>query len=93
MAVKAACDTIRDRIAEFLAGDHQADPARSALPRGTCMSAARRSPLPRRCSAPTGRVSLSATGFYKTPDIEWDRIAGRGRPFFYFAMASPAARW
>jgi xanthine dehydrogenase large subunit len=31
------------------------------------------------------RVSLSATGFYKTPKIEWDRIAGRGRPFFYFA--------
>jgi xanthine dehydrogenase large subunit len=31
------------------------------------------------------RVSLSATGFYRTPKIEWDRIAGRGRPFFYFA--------
>jgi xanthine dehydrogenase large subunit len=35
-----------------------------------------------------GRVSLSATGFYKTPDIEWDRIAGRGRPFFYFAQGA-----
>ncbi|MFW2587980.1 xanthine dehydrogenase molybdopterin binding subunit [Sagittula sp. SSi028] len=32
-----------------------------------------------------GRVSLSATGFYKTPDISWDRKAGQGRPFYYFA--------
>jgi xanthine dehydrogenase large subunit len=31
------------------------------------------------------RVSLSATGFYKTPDLAWDRKAGTGRPFFYFA--------
>jgi len=35
-----------------------------------------------------GRVSLSSTGFYKTPDIEWDRIAGRGMPFFYFAQGA-----
>jgi xanthine dehydrogenase large subunit len=31
------------------------------------------------------RISLSATGFYKTPEIVWDRIKGQGRPFFYFA--------
>jgi xanthine dehydrogenase large subunit len=31
------------------------------------------------------RVGLSATGFYKTPDLSWDREAGKGRPFFYFA--------
>jgi xanthine dehydrogenase molybdopterin binding subunit len=31
------------------------------------------------------RVSLSATGFYKTPGIEWDRVTGKGRPFAYFA--------
>ena len=34
------------------------------------------------------RVSLSATGFYRTPKIEWDRAAGRGRPFFYFAYGA-----
>ncbi|HAC48316.1 MAG TPA: xanthine dehydrogenase molybdopterin binding subunit, partial [Sulfitobacter sp.] len=39
-------------------------------------------------SAYENRVSLSATGFYKTPDIEWDRIAGRGRPFYYFAYGA-----
>jgi len=31
------------------------------------------------------RVSLSATGYYRTPKIGWDRAAGRGRPFFYYA--------
>ena len=31
------------------------------------------------------RVPLSATGFYKTPEIHWDRAAGKGRPFYYFA--------
>lgn len=34
------------------------------------------------------RVSLSATGFYKTPKIHWDRAAGRGRPFYYFAYGA-----
>lgn len=32
------------------------------------------------------RISLSATGFYKTPKITWDRVKGRGRPFLYFAL-------
>jgi xanthine dehydrogenase large subunit len=31
------------------------------------------------------RVHLSAAGFYKTPKIHWDRAAGKGHPFFYFA--------
>lgn len=35
-----------------------------------------------------GRVSLSATGFYKTPKIHWDRDKGAGRPFFYFAYGA-----
>ncbi|MBN8440356.1 MAG: xanthine dehydrogenase molybdopterin binding subunit [Thauera sp.] len=31
------------------------------------------------------RVSLSATGFYRTPDIVFDRERFVGRPFYYFA--------
>jgi len=34
------------------------------------------------------RTSLSATGFYKTPDISYDREAGRGKPFHYFAVGA-----
>ncbi|NVO01233.1 MAG: xanthine dehydrogenase molybdopterin binding subunit [Bacteroidetes bacterium] len=32
-----------------------------------------------------GQVSLSATGFYKTPEIFFDRATGKGKPFHYFA--------
>ena len=34
------------------------------------------------------RVSLAATGNYATPDVHWDRAAGRGRPFHYFAYGA-----
>ena len=34
------------------------------------------------------RVQLSAAGFYKTPKIHWDRAAGKGRPFFYYAYGA-----
>lgn len=34
------------------------------------------------------RVQLSAAGFYKTPDISWDRAAGKGNPFFYFSYGA-----
>jgi xanthine dehydrogenase large subunit len=36
------------------------------------------------------RVSLSATGFYKTPEIHWDGATMTGRPFFYFAYGAAA---
>ncbi len=31
------------------------------------------------------QISLSATGFYRTPGIAYDQEKGRGTPFFYFA--------
>jgi len=34
------------------------------------------------------RVPLSATGFYATPDIHYDRDKARGRPFYYFAYGA-----
>ncbi len=34
------------------------------------------------------RVQLSAAGFYKTPKIHWDRAAGRGTPFYYYAYGA-----
>ncbi len=32
------------------------------------------------------QVSLSATGFYKTPDVHFDRENGTGKPYHYFAF-------
>ncbi|MGO1512604.1 MAG: xanthine dehydrogenase molybdopterin binding subunit [Psychrobacter sp.] len=37
------------------------------------------------------RVSLSATGYYKTPKIFYDRSKAWGRPFFYFALGASCA--
>jgi len=34
------------------------------------------------------RVSLFAEGFYRTPDIHFDRQTGRGKPFHYFAFGA-----
>ena len=34
------------------------------------------------------RVQLSAAGYYKTPEIHWDRATATGKPFFYFAYGA-----
>ncbi len=34
------------------------------------------------------RVQMSAAGFYKTPKLDFDRNAGKGRPFYYFAYGA-----
>jgi xanthine dehydrogenase large subunit len=89
MAAKAACDTIRARMADFLAREHQADPASVRFESGNVHVGAEVltfEAAAMRCYA--GRVSLSSTGFYATPKITWDRKAGRGRAFFYFAYGA-----
>ncbi|GAA6193779.1 xanthine dehydrogenase molybdopterin binding subunit [Phaeobacter sp. NW0010-22] len=89
MAVKAACDTIRDRMAAFLAERHQADVTSVRFGDGHVeVGEARYTFAEAAALVYQGRVSLSATGFYKTPKIEWDRIKGQGRPFFYFAYGA-----
>ena len=87
MAVKAACDTIRDRMAEHLALQHQArGPAIWCSKTARCASAGCDELRQGRRLCYQGRVSLSATGFYKTPKVKWDRIKGQGRPFYYFRL-------
>jgi len=39
-------------------------------------------------SAYMSRVHLSAAGFYKTPNVYWDRASGRGRPFSYYSYGA-----
>jgi xanthine dehydrogenase molybdopterin binding subunit/xanthine dehydrogenase small subunit len=34
------------------------------------------------------RVGLSSTGFYRTPEIHYDRAEGKGKPFHYFAVGA-----
>ncbi len=89
MAVKAACDTLRDRMAEYLAEMHQSVPSKVRFEAGRVLVGdADYSFAEAAAQVYAGRVSLSATGFYKTPKVEWDRIKGSGRPFFYFAYGA-----
>ena len=84
MAVQIACDKIRDRIATCVAAHHGGDVRFEnghVITGDVSMTFAEAAML-----AYTHRVSLSATGFYKTPDLSWDRIKGEGRPFYYFAQ-------
>jgi xanthine dehydrogenase large subunit len=37
------------------------------------------------------RISLSSTGFYRTPKIHWDPKTRKGSPFFYFAYGACCA--
>jgi xanthine dehydrogenase large subunit len=34
------------------------------------------------------RISLSSTGYYRTPEIHYDRAKGQGKPFHYFAVGA-----
>ena len=89
MAVKAACDTIRDRIAACVASLHDVAPEDVVFRDGQVQAGAASMTFAQAAQAAyVNRVSLSATGFYKTPDLAWDRIAGKGRPFFYFAYGA-----
>jgi len=39
-------------------------------------------------AAHLARISLSSTGFYKTPKIHYSRAEHRGRPFYYYAYGA-----
>ncbi|MEM6311267.1 MAG: xanthine dehydrogenase molybdopterin binding subunit, partial [Pseudomonadota bacterium] len=87
MAVQIACDTIKSRLKALLVRLHDCKRSditfakgRVTAPEHFDYSFAEAASL-----AWQNRVSLSSTGFYKTPDIQWDRIKGQGRPFYYFA--------
>ncbi len=81
MAVLLACDAIRDRMAAHLGQGAPVNFADGRVRWGSEDVTFAEAAL--RCYQ--ARVGLSATGFYQTPDLSWDRVNGRGRPFFYFA--------
>ena len=89
MAVQAACDTIRDRMAAHLAKVHQDDPSDVRFADGLVHVGGNRIPFAEAAQiCYQTRISLSATGYYRTPKLQWDRIRGLGRPFFYFAYGA-----
>ncbi|MCC7111803.1 MAG: xanthine dehydrogenase molybdopterin binding subunit [Deltaproteobacteria bacterium] len=95
-AVKVACEELRRRLAPVAArllkerggGEVAAEDVvfLQGFARQGSVSGSVQVSLAEVCNAAwTQQLPLSATGFYRTPGIAYDRKAGRGRPFHYFA--------
>ncbi|MBI1945204.1 MAG: xanthine dehydrogenase molybdopterin binding subunit [Deltaproteobacteria bacterium] len=95
-AVKHACETLRARLAPVAARLLRGRGGGEVMPddliflngfvRPGSLSGSVQLALADVCEAAwADRVSLSATGYYATPDIRYDKAAGRGKPFHYFA--------
>jgi xanthine dehydrogenase large subunit len=91
MAALDACETIKQRLVAFAAERWQEAPEAIAFLPGRVRIGAREIAFVELVKAAyMARVQLSATGFYATPKIHWDRKAGRGHPFYYFAYGAAA---
>ena len=95
-AAWSAADTIRERMVTYAAEHFGVAPQDIAFVDGTVRIARPGSnqvltfgELADLCYR--GRVSLSATGYYRTPKVHWDSVAMRGRPFFYFSFGAAMA--
>ena len=88
-AAQNACLIIKRRLAEFFAKQVNADAEQAKFTHQQVSIGEHSivfSDLVQR--AYMDRISLSASGFYKTPKLEYDRASGNGRPFFYFAYGA-----
>ena len=97
MAVKNAIDILKERIAGAIANifnekhkDEDTRPENIKFENDTIFDAENPDrAIPFAEAMPLmfiNQVSLSATGYYRTPDIGWDTKKGKGKPFFYFAF-------
>ncbi|MGF1483463.1 MAG: xanthine dehydrogenase molybdopterin binding subunit [Opitutales bacterium] len=96
-AVREACRTLLERLrpvaAEILKeAGVETDPASIVFQNGSFFAPAQPELAPSFGSlakaAHKKRISLSATGFYATPGIHWDRAKGLGKPFHYYAFGA-----
>ena len=89
MAARDACSKLRERLAAVAARELECDPADIRFAEGVATGGGRRMPFAEVTRAAYfSRVPLSATGFYKTPKIHYDRTTLSGRPFFYYAYGA-----
>ncbi len=91
-AVRIACETLRERLRPVAAQMLGAAPEEVVFEDGVVYSRARseqRTPFAKvTAQAYLAQVSMSATGYYRTPGIHYDRAAGKGNPFHYFAYGA-----
>ncbi len=91
-AVKAACLTLLERLRPIAAKRLNCAVDQVAFV-DDCVQVAgdakRQLPFAELTAAAyAARISLSATGYYRTPGLHWDPKAGRGHPFYYFAYGA-----
>jgi xanthine dehydrogenase large subunit len=89
MAAKRAAGAIRERMAALMARLHQGRAADVVFAEGMVRlgsASLRFADLAK--TAFLERVSLSATGYYATPGITWNRDTATGNPFLYFAYGA-----
>ena len=89
MAALAAARTLRERLAAFAASRYGCDAEDVTFAGGIVHVGRERIPFGELVDAAYhARIQLSATGFYATPKIHYDRETLSGRPFFYFAYGA-----
>ncbi|MGI9411642.1 MAG: xanthine dehydrogenase molybdopterin binding subunit [Hyphomicrobiaceae bacterium] len=89
MAAANAARKIKARLAAFLAERHQTDVAEIRFVPGHVVVGTTEIAFDDVImQAYMARVPLSATGFYATPKISWNKAEATGRPFFYFAYGA-----
>jgi len=92
MAALNAANTIKERLLEFAAGKYRISKSGIRFANNQVIAGSQTVAFAELIDAAyMERVSLSSTGFYKTPDIHWDRESGRGNPFYYFAYGACAS--
>lgn len=88
MAALNACETLIERLTAYASDKWKID--RESISIGETVDIGETS-MPFAAfikQAYMDRIQLSATGFYKTPKIHWNRQTGQGRPFFYYAYGA-----
>ncbi|MET0535235.1 MAG: xanthine dehydrogenase molybdopterin binding subunit [Steroidobacter sp.] len=88
-AAQAAAHVIRERLVEWACRTDSVNPDQVRFHEGHVHIGSRRIAFGEFVrQAYAARISLSSTGYYRTPKIHWDREAFQGRPFFYFAYGA-----
>ena len=92
MAAKHAASIIKTRLTDFAAKKWKVPKARIRFEAGQVLIGGKSMGFAELAfMARAARISLSSTGFYATPKIQWDRAKAKGRPFFYFAYGASCA--
>ncbi|MBU0807957.1 MAG: xanthine dehydrogenase molybdopterin binding subunit [Gammaproteobacteria bacterium] len=88
-AAQNAAETLKQRLVDFLVREYKVTPEdvefRNSQVRVRDLFLSFEEVIQK---AYFGQVSLSSTGFYRTPKIFYDRDKAAGRPFYYFAYGA-----